>query len=209
MLVNDPYHGAQWSELGAKQVACLPYAGIDPEFHVPQPLTAVPNEYLCDIGFVGTLVPSNLYSERVAALESLRDFDLGIWSVHDVPAPLKPHFRGYALGERNLQVLSSIKICLNTHGDTMRHGVNLRLFECAALGTFQIVDDRPGVAEQFTVGQHLVTFSDHADLREKARYYLAHDEERTRMAAAARAHALAHHRYDQRVARALQLMGEV
>ena len=207
VLVNDVYHGAQWRELGAKQVACLPYVAIDPEYHAPQPITDVPNEYLCDLGFVGTLVPQNLYSERVAVLESLRDFDLGIWSVHDVPPSLKPFYRGYALGDSNLQVLSSVKICINTHGDTMRYGVNLRLFECAALGSFQIVDDRPGVAEHFTVGEHLVTFGDLADLREKARYYLAHDEERGRMAAAAREHVLAHHRYDQRVARVLELLG--
>ena len=207
-LVNDLHHGAQWRELGAKRVEWLPYSSIDPELHAPQPASDAPHDTLCDIGFVGTLAPQNLYSERVAALESLRDFDLGIWSVHDVPESLKPFYRGYALGDANLQVLSSVKICINTHGDTMRYGVNLRLFECAALGVFQIVDDRPGVAQQFTVGEHLVTFSDHADLREKARYYLAHDEERGRMAAAARRHVLAHHRTDQRLARALELLGD-
>ena len=206
VLVNDRYHGAQWRELGAPQVACLPYVAIDPEFHVPQPITDVPNEYLCDLGFVGTLVPGNLYSERAAALESLRDFDLGIWSVHDVPASLAAFHRGYALGDEMLQVLSSVKICINTHGDTMRYGVNLRLFECAALGAFQIVDDRPGVSECFTPGEHLVTFSDHADLQEKVRYYLAHDEERQRMADAAHQHVLAHHRYDQRVAQVEDLL---
>ncbi len=207
VLVNDRYHGAQWRELGAPQVARLPYVAIDPDFHAPQPITDVPHDYLCDVGFVGTLVPGKLYSERVATLERLRDFDLGIWSVHDVPASLAPFHRGYALGDEMLGVLSSIKICINTHGDTMRYGVNLRLFECAALGAFQIVDDRPGVSECFTVGEHLVTFSDFADLREKARYYLAHDEERLRIAEAARQHALAHHRYDQRVARVVGLLG--
>ena len=207
ILVNDRYHGAQWRELGAKRVAWLPAVAIDPSFHIPQPMTDVPNDYLCDVGFVGTLVPDTLYSERVAALESLRDFDLGIWSVHDVPASLAPFHRGYALGDEMLQILSSVKICLNTHGDTMRYGVNLRLFEIAALGVLQITDDRPGVSECFTVGEHLVTFSDHDDLREKVRYYLAHDEERLWIAEAARAHVLAHHRYDQRLARVEGLLG--
>ena len=208
-LVNDLYHGAQWRELGAKHVECLPYSSIDPELHKPQPMSDAPQDKLCDIGFVGTLAPSKLYSERVAALESLRDFDLGIWSVHDVPPSLQPHYRGYALGDGMLRALSSVKICINTHGDSMRYGVNLRLFECAALGTFQIVDDRPGVARHFSVGEHLVTFSDHADLRDKARYYLAHEKERREMAAAAREHALAHHRVDQRLARALELLREL
>ncbi len=209
VLVNDYYHGVPWLELGAKRMECLPYVAIDPDIHVPQPITDAPNAYLCDVGFVGTLVPNHLYSERVAALESLRDFDLGIWSMHETPASLRLFHRGSALGATMMQALSSVKISINVHGDFMRYGGNMRLFECAALGSFQIVDDRPGVREWFTVGEHLVTYSDHEDLREKARYYLAHDDERQRIADAARAHVLAHHRYDQRLARVEELLGAV
>ena len=35
------------------------------------------------------------------------------------------------------------------------------LGECAALVSFQIVDDRPGGREWFIPGEHLVTSSDH------------------------------------------------
>ncbi|MDE2748956.1 MAG: glycosyltransferase [Chloroflexota bacterium] len=209
VLVNDYYHGVQWLELGARKMECLPYAAIDPAVHRPQPITRVPEEYLCDVGFVGTLLPNNLYSERVAALESLRDFDLGIWSMHEAPPSLRRFQRGSALGLSMMQVLSSVKISINTHGDFMRYGGNMRLFESAALGAFQIVDDRPGVHEWFRDGEHLVTYSDHDDLREKARYYLAHDEERLRIVDAARAHVLAAHRYDQRLARVEGLLREV
>ena len=209
VLVNDYYHGTQWLELGAPRMECLPYVGIDPELHAPQPVTDVPKAYLCDVGFVGTLVPGNLYSERVAALESLRDFDLGIWSVHEAPPTLNSFHRGDALGEKMMQVLSSVKISINVHGDFMRYGGNMRLFESAALGAFQIVDDRPGVHEWFCEGEHLVTFRDVADLREKVAYYLAHDDERLRIAAAARAHVLANHRVDQRLARVEGLLGSI
>ena len=209
VLVNDYYHGMQWLELGARRMECLPYVAIDPDFHYPQPLTDQPDAYLCDVGFVGTLIPHHLYSQRVAALESLRDFDLGIWSMHDLPASLKPFRRGSALGAEMLRALSSVKISINAHGDFMRYGGNMRLFETAAVGTFQIVDDRPGVGEWFTIGEHLVTFQDHDDLREKARYYLDNDAERQRIAAAAREHVLAHHRYDQRLARVEGLLREL
>ncbi len=207
VLVNDYYHGVQWRELGAKRVECLPYVAIDPDFHYPQPKTEVPKDYLCDIGFVGTLVPGSLYSERVAALESLREFDLGIWSMHEVPEALRPFQRGYALGKEMLRVLSSVKISLNAHGDFMRYGGNMRLFETAAIGTFQIADDRPGLREWFDVGEHLATYSDTEDLRAKVQYYLAHDDERRRMAAAARRHVLENHRYDQRLARVEEMLG--
>ena len=209
VLVNDYYHGIPWLELGARRMECLPYAAVDPALHVPQPTAEVPRETLCDIGFVGTLLPSSLYSERVAALECLRDFDLGIWSVSEVPGSLRARYRGEALGDKMLQALSSVKISLNVHGDFMRYGGNMRLFEAAAVGAFQIVDDRPGVHEWFKDGEHLVTFRDHDDLRDKARYYLDNESERRRIAAAARAHALAHHTYAHRLARLEELLGEL
>ena len=208
VLVNDYYHGVQWQELGARRMACLPYVAVDPSLHVPQPITAVPQEYLADIGFVGTLLPHHLYSERVAALESLRDFDLGIWSMHELPHSLRAQYRGSALGDAMLQVLSSVKISINVHGDFMRYGGNMRLFEAAALGAFQIVDDRPGVREWFTVGEHLEVFRDVEELRDKVAHYLTHDDERQRMAAAAREHVLKKHSYAQRLAQVEALLEE-
>ncbi len=200
VLVNDFYHGMQWRELGAPRVECLPIAAIDPDFHqLFAPDDPALADLRCDVGFVGTLVPDQLYSERTAALAALRDFDLGIWSVHEVPPELRDHHRGYALGADMLRVLAASKISLNVHGDFMRYGGNMRLFEAAAVGAFQIVDDRPGVSQWFQPGQHLVTFSDHDTLRDKVRYYLAHDDERAAMTQAALDHVRAHHKYDKRL----------
>ncbi len=200
VLVNDEYHGIQWLELGAPRMVCLPIAACDPDFHHPYALTdAERKAYTCDVGFVGTLVPPNLYSERVRALEALRDFDLGLWSVHDVPGSLRGKVRGGALGEDMLRVLSASKLTINTHGDFMRYGGNMRLFEAAAVGTFQLADDRPGNRRWFTPDETIVLYSSLDDLREKVAYYLAHDAERQAIADAARAHVYAHHTYDQRV----------
>ncbi len=200
VLVNDEYHGIQWLELGAPRAVCLPIAACDPDFHHPYTLTdAERAAYRCDVGFVGTLVPANLYGERVRALEALTNFDLGIWSVHDVPETLRSKARGGALGEDMLRVLSASTLTINTHGDFMRYGGNMRLFEAAAVGTFQIADDRPGNRRWFTPGETIVLYSDLDDLREKVAYYLAHDAERQAIADAARAHVYAHHTYDQRV----------
>jgi hypothetical protein len=209
VLVNDYYHGIQWMELGAKHMDCLPYVAIDPDFHYPKPQTDIPNEYLCDVAFVGTLVPDNLYSERVKALEALSDFDLGIWSVHDIPASLKKFHRGYALGDEMMQILSSAKISLNVHGDFMRYGGNMRLFETAAVGTFQIVDNRPGIKTWFTPDEHLVIFDDLDDLRKKVGYYLENASERQQITDNARQHVLANHTYDKRLAQVETLLREI
>ncbi len=204
-LVNDYYHGIQWQELGTPRMLCLPLAGVDPDFHAPRPASTPPD---WDVSFVGTLVPHHLYSERVAALSALRDFRLGVWSVHDVPVELKPFYRGKALGDETMHILSASPLTVNPHGDFMRYGGNMRLFEAAGLGVFQLVDDRPGVAQWFKPQEHLVIYRDPADLRDKVAYYLEHESERRSMAEAARAHALAHHTYAQRV-EALQARGIV
>jgi glycosyltransferase involved in cell wall biosynthesis len=208
VLSNDFYHGIQWLELGAARMECLPISACDPDFHRPHDLTAQERAALaCDVAFVGTLVPDHLYSLRRAALESLRDFDLGIWSVHDLPQTLQAHYKGAALGESNIQALSAAKITLNVHGDFMRYGGNMRLFEAAGAGIFQIADDLPGIHEWFTEGETIVTFRDTDDLRAKVRHYLTHDSEREAIARRAREHVYAHHTYRQRVDRLEALLG--
>jgi len=200
VLVNDYYHGIQWLELGAKKMEALPISACDPEFHHPHLLT--PEEqgrYACELGFVGTLVPDRLYGDRVEALNAVRDLGLGIWSIHGIPQSLRDQYRGEALGETMLRVLCGSKIQVNPHGTFMRWGGNLRLFEAAACGIFQITDDRPGISRWFTPGKHLVMYRDPAHLRELAMHYLAHPTEREGMARAARDHVLTHHTYDQRM----------
>ncbi|MBL8165212.1 MAG: glycosyltransferase, partial [Anaerolineae bacterium] len=201
VLVNDYYHGVQWLELGARAMECLPVVACDPAFHHPYTLTAEQRAaFTCDIAFVGTLIPDALYGRRIRALEALRDFDLGIWSVHDVPASLRGNVRGQALGEDMLEVLSAAKMTINVHGDFMRYGGNMRLFEAAAVGVLQISDDLPGTRQWFQPGETIVTFSDLDDLRAKVAYYLAHDAERERIVAQAQAHVYANHTYEQRAA---------
>lgn len=207
VVANDFYHAIQWRELGARRVEVLPMSAIDPAFHHPYPLSDDERErYACQVAVVGTLVPDRLYSERVAALEALREFDLGIWSVHEVPPSLRAFYRGPALGAEMLRITCAAAITVNPHGDFMRWGGNMRLFEACGVGAFQIADDRPGVREWFTVGEHLVTYRDPAHLRELVAYYLAHPDERARIAQAGQAHVHAHHTYDHRMARLMALI---
>lgn len=210
VIASDYYHGVQWLELGAKRMECLPLSACDPDFHHPYALSDEERRnYACDIAFVGTLVPDHLYSRRVKALEALRDFDLGIWSVHDVPASLRKFVRGKALGEEMLRILSASKICFNTHGDFVFYGGNLRLFEVAGAGVFQVSEDLPGTRKWFPKidgTSTILTYTSEDDLRERVSYYLAHDDEREAIARHAQAHVYAHHTYDVRAAQFEELV---
>jgi hypothetical protein len=209
VLASDYYHGVQWLELGAQRMECLPLSACDPDFHHPYTLTdAERRAYTCEIAFVGTLTPNTLYSRRIRALEALTDFDLGIWSVHDVPESLKKHVRGQALGEDMLKILSAAKLCFNTHGDFVFYGGNLRLFEVAGAGVAQIAEDLPGTRAWFP-NDTIIVYIDHADLRAKVGAILRDDAGREAMAARARAHVYAHHTYDVRAARFEELMKEL
>lgn len=210
VLANDYYHAIQWMEMGAPRFINPPGVGIDPEFHYPRDLTGEERAaYACDVTFVGTLAPDHLYSRRVKALEALRDFKLGIWSVHQVPESLRPYVRGRVLGGDMLRVLTGATIAFNAHGDFVFYGGNMRLFEIAAVGAFQIADDLPGVRRWFTPGQTIETFRDPRDLAEKVSYYLAHPEDRQRIAAAARQHVLARHTYTQRAAALMDMVAAI
>ncbi|NDJ61708.1 MAG: glycosyltransferase, partial [Chloroflexi bacterium] len=210
VLVNDFYHGVQWLELGAQAMECLPVSACDPDFHRPADLSDEERaRYGCDIAFVGTLVPDHLYSRRVAVLEALQDFDLGIWSVHDVPPSLRKFVRGRALGEEMIRILSAAKIAVNIHGNFMLYGGNMRLFEAAGAGVCQITDDLPGTQRWFPPDhgvETILTFTDYTDLRSKVSYYLMHKAARAAIAERARAHVYAHHTYAHRVARLEELL---
>ncbi len=210
VIASDYYHGIQWRELGAPRMVNMPVVACDPDFHKPYPLDEAEREQIaCDVAFVGTLVPDHLYSRRVRALEALRDFDLGIWSVHDVPPSLRPFVRGRALGEQTQRILSAARICFNTHGDFVFWGGNIRLFEVAAAGVFQITDDLPGVRQWFTPGENIAIYTDEADLRTQVARYLADNDARARIAAAGQAHVYAHHTYDVRAEALERLLADL
>jgi spore maturation protein CgeB len=205
VIASDYYHGIQWLELGARRMECLPVSACDPELHHPYDLTDEEHEsYSCDVTFVGTLVPDNLYSRRVRALEALRDFDLGIWTVHDVPDSLRRYVRGRALGQTTMRIMSAAKINFNIHADFVWYGGNIRLFEAAGVGRLQIADHLPGTLAWF--GQTIITYHDTRDLCEKVAYYLQHEDEREDIARQAQAHAYQNHTYDMRIAQVETLL---
>ena len=86
--------------------------------------------------------------------------------------------------------------------------VNFRTFETLGCETFLLTNHMAGLNQLFTPGQHLATYVSLGELHEKIDYYLAHPEERGRIARQGYEHVRAHHTYVQRAQQILkQLQG--
>ncbi len=116
----------------------------------------------------------------------MTEHTLGIWSwnLPEFITPLKSYHRGSAHGETMAKLFKCAKIVLNIHREFEVGGGNFRLFEIAACGAFQLVDEKQDIGKYFEIGKEIVTFSDEHDLRKKVSYYLDHPAERATIAEA-------------------------
>lgn len=184
----------------------LPHA-YDPAVHRP----VEPREELRrDVFMVATGWP-----ERQRFLEGVdwTGIDLALYGPRDAwpnmneSSPLWKYFHGtHVDNDQVVQAYCSAKICLNFH----RHhpsawSQNPRTHELAACGAFQLSDPRPGVVDFY--GDAVPTFKTPQELEQQIRYYLAHDEERTRLAAKAR-ELVRHETFDERAQRMMSILAE-
>lgn len=156
----------------------LPHA-VEPKAYPNAPVAI--KKY--DLGFVGFVT----FRKRAVALNAIfREF---------------PNFWfGQRLFEECAEAYRKAKIVFN---EAASDDINMRCFEAMATGSFLLTEWVPTLYRCFTDGVHLVTYDTIEDAIEKARYYLAHDEERERIAKAGMEHVLAHHTYQHRVKEAL------
>ncbi|MFZ5813473.1 MAG: CgeB family protein [Thermodesulfobacteriota bacterium] len=189
---------------GVENVLYLPMAA-DPDIHRPLELTpAERRTYGSDLSFVGAGYPN-----RRLAFRELDEFDLRIWGGDwDGEVPLAPRLqlggRRVDTGE-SVRVFNAAKINLNLHSGLdpaclVPYGdfVNPRTYELAMCGAFQLVSDRELLPEVFAEDE-VAVFRDMPGLKNAARHYLAHPDERAAMAGRARKRALRDHTYAARM----------
>lgn len=155
--------------------------------------------YQCDLTTAG-----NLHSYRVAFFEHLARYDVKQWGAHPplwLPAlSLADMHQGrQVLNHEKARAFRGAKIVINNLMYAEIWGVNVRTFEAAGAGAFQLIDWRPGLAQLFEEEKELVAFRDMADLRDKIDYWLPRDEERLVIGEAASRRAHAEHTYRQRL----------
>ncbi len=197
---------------GAEHVHYLP-TGCDPAIHAPVALSAEEQQrWGSPISFVGAG-----YYNRRQTFAGLAHLPCKLWGtewpgckpfdkmVQEAGRRLTP--------EEYIKIFNATDINLNLHSSNERDGVdptgdflNPRVFELAACGAFQLVDERALLPEAFEIGKEVVTFSSLNDLKEKIDYYTQHPEERARISENARARVLRDHTYEKRLEEMLSIV---
>ena len=105
-------------------------------------------------------------------------------------------YYGQRLFEEAARKYAESKICFNI---AMTDDINMRNFEVMATGSFLLTNWIPTIEELFEDGKHLVLYRSPEEMIDKAKYYLAHDEERQKIAQAGYEHVMANHTIQHRV----------
>jgi hypothetical protein len=117
-------------------------------------------------------------------------------------AAVLPHYKTNDWGQFHsptemAAIYGCAKIVFNA---SINGDLNMRFFEALASGALLITDRLAnGLEDLFREGVHYVGYSSVAEAREKIDYYLAHDAERARIAAAGCEEVLARHTYGHRL----------
>lgn len=109
-------------------------------------------------------------------------------------------FPNFFFGQRQFEdaarTYADSKICFNIAHD---NDVNMRCFEVTGSGGFLLTNRINSLDELFVDGKEIVMYDSLDDMVDKAKYYLAHDEEREAIAKAGYERSMKDHRFSQRV----------
>lgn len=169
--------------------------------HAPEAyISKVPFKTSAEIGFIGSIY-ENIWEYR----KGLVDFLSGEYGRRF------EHFgqTGNIRHDKLNNLVSTLKVVV---GDSVQspHYWSNRLYEMIGRGAFLIMPWVEGIDQEFTPGEHFVTYKygDFEGLKKKVDYYLEHDEERDRIRAAGLSHCLANHTYKHRVSNLLETLKE-
>ena len=139
--------------------------------------------------------------ERYKLLGGLsKYFDVNVFTDDESAEFILAHNRGpVRYWDESPIVFAQSKINLNFTIRNIRSGIPLRVWDILAAGGFCITNFQPELVMYFKNGEDLVWFEDEADLIKKVRYYLAHEDERKRIALNGQRKVRELHNYDVRL----------
>lgn len=158
------------------------------------------DKYNYQISFIG-----NYYPIREKYLESIADLGLNIWGDQRwASSSLASCYRGYLPNSKFSEISRASKINLNIQHEYPYEGLVLRPFEILSSGAFLLTQNKKDVKKLFK--DDVATFSSSDNLRKKVIYFLAHDEERKKMANKGYLAVKAGHTYFHRIRKILSII---
>lgn len=171
-----------------------------------------------DVTFVGGL--DRVHSDRMALLEHLCEhvpmhiYGYGAEALSE-DSIIRSHHHGSAWGVDAARIMSGSAMTVNVHGDIVVAGRcdehlanNQRLFEATGVGTLLITDWKEDLHEALEPGVEVVTYRSPDECVEKVNYYLEHEAERLKIAAAGQTRTLREHTYRTRMEDLLAILRE-
>jgi len=197
IFVFDDHYVKEIKKKGISNVSYLPLATDEEVYKRKEVTEAERYKFGYDVCFVGAPV-----TNRLEVFNSLHDFHVGVfgenWERHHHKMNGN-YFRGKASGEKVLKLYASSEIVLNIHHPQSIYGLNTRTFDIPSCGAFEIVDYKEGLEELFNIGEDIVCYRDIDELKDLVSYFLAHPEERRRIAERGCVRARTEHTWYQRV----------
>lgn len=171
--------------------------GCDPSVHRPMRSR---DQFRANVVFAGTATP---HRERM--LSELVEYGLALWGPGWRKTKLRDYCRGEVLDQGDyVRAYAGASVAVNVPcgedaGPEGEPGCNRRLFELAAIGVPQVVEDRPDLHAHFREGSELLVARSTAELKSLVREALQDRPWAEQVAAGARQRALAEHTYMHRM----------
>lgn len=163
----------------------------------------------CEISFIGSHYP-----EREVLLSKLSEkYEIKIWGRGWKNTSLSRLYQGHALyGLEMMKALKCARIVLNIHKGFDRgvsesgEGLNLRVMEAAACGSFQTSNFQKDIPNRFT-DDEIKLFKDENELNEILKYFSVSEMERKKIGGNAFARLKKDHTLKQRMEEIFSVMG--
>jgi spore maturation protein CgeB len=188
-------------EAGNPPVHYLP-AGCDPSIHRPM---RARDRFRANVVFAGTATP-----HRERQLAELVEFGVAVWGPGWRRTKLRDYCRGELLEHEDyIRAYAGASVAVNvgcSEGEEgcREPGASRRLFELAAIGVPQVVQDHPDVHAHFREGSEILVARSPSDLRTLTSEALHDRAWAEQVAAGARQRALTEHTYMHRLAALLR-----
>jgi spore maturation protein CgeB len=202
VLIADSGAASTLTERGAPLVRYLP-PGCDPSIHRPM---RARDRFRANVVFVGTATP---HRERL--LLELVEYGLAVWGPGWRKTRLRDYCRGELLAHEDyVRAYAGASVAINLlcggeHDVMEGPGCNRRLFEVAAIGVPQVVEDVPDLHRHFSEGSEIIVSRTSDDLRTLTAEALQDRAWAEQVAAGGRQRALSEHTYMHRMIELLHL----